>query len=43
MYTLEFKVRVVKDFNKLPLKEKNKIWDKLQLLKQNPRLKVLES
>ena len=39
MYTLEFKERVIKDFNKLPLKEKNKIWDKIQLLKQNPRLK----
>ena len=37
MYTLEFKERVTKDFSKLPLKEKNKVWDKLQLLKKEPR------
>ena len=39
MYTLEFKIRVAKDFDRLPFKEKNKIWDKLQLLKQDPRPK----
>jgi mRNA interferase RelE/StbE len=37
MYILEFKEKVIKDFNKLPSKEKNKIWDKFQLLKQQPR------
>ena len=37
MYILEFKERVIKDFNKLPSKEKNKIWDKFQLLKQQSR------
>jgi mRNA interferase RelE/StbE len=37
MYILEFKERVIKDFNKLPSKDKYKIWDKLQLLKLKPR------
>lgn len=36
MYSLEFKERVVKDFNKIPQKGKIKIWDKLQKLKNEP-------
>jgi len=39
MFTLGFKARVVKDFNKLPIKDRTKIWDKLQLLKLEPRPK----
>ena len=37
MHILEFKERVVKDFKKIPQKEKSKIGDKLQLLKEEPR------
>ena len=36
MYSLEFKERVIKDFNKIPQKDKIKIWDKLQKLKNEP-------
>ena len=39
MYSLEFKERVIKDFNKIPQKDKIKIWDKLQKLKNEPRMK----
>jgi len=35
MYSLEFKERVIKDFNKIQQKDKIKIWDKLQKLKMN--------
>jgi len=39
MYSLEFKERVIKDFNKIPQKDKIKIWDRLQKLKNEPRTK----
>lgn len=39
MYSLEFKERVIKDFNKIQQKDKIKIWDKLQKLKNEPRAK----
>jgi len=37
MYSLEFKERVVKDFNKIPLKDRSKIWEKILQLKEYPR------
>lgn len=39
MFSLEFKGRVIKDFNKIPQKDKVRIWDKLQKLKNEPRPK----
>ncbi|MCX6174723.1 MAG: type II toxin-antitoxin system RelE/ParE family toxin [Ignavibacteriales bacterium] len=39
MYSLELKERVIKDFNKIPQNDKIKIWDKLQKLKNEPRMK----
>ena len=36
MYTLEFKASVVKDFKKISAREINKIWAKIQTLKNNP-------
>ena len=37
MYLLELNEKVVKDFNKIPLKARSKIWEKIQLLKEDPR------
>jgi len=37
MYSLEFKVVVLKDFNQIPVNEKNKLLNKIQQLKSDPR------
>ncbi len=37
MYSLEFRERVVRDFNKIPQKEKTKIWKRILKLKNEPR------
>lgn len=37
MYSLEFKEKVVRDFNKIPQKEKTKLWERILRLKNEPR------